>query len=92
MAELAKASDLDIMVGCVFESGIAISQDVNFLAGISQWACGSDIDTDYEIKKDVISEESKISFKNGGRIPLDRPGLGLELKKWVKDSIIKSRS
>jgi hypothetical protein len=62
------------------------------LTGISEWACGSDLDTDYEIERNPVSNKSIISFKNGGRIPLDKPGLGLELEKWVKDLINKTRS
>jgi len=79
MAELAKKSGLKIMVGCVFEGGVAIAQDVNFLAGISRDVIGSDLDTDLELR-DIVTESSKIPFKNGARIPLSKPGLGIELK------------
>ncbi len=92
MAELAKKSKLDIMVGCVFESGIAIAQDVNFLAGISGWACGSDLDTDFEIQKNIITEGSRIPFTNGGRTPLNKPGLGIELKKSIRNLLEKDKS
>jgi len=81
MAELAKDSGLEIMVGCMLESGIGIAQDAHFLAGIPTDIVASDLDTDLEIKNNVITGQSRVPFRDGARIPLDRPGLGVELQR-----------
>ena len=81
MAELAKDSGLEIMVGCMLESGIGIAQDAHFLAGIPTDIVASDLDTDLEIKNNVITGQSRVPFRDGARIPLDRPGLGVELRR-----------
>jgi len=85
MAELAKGHKMDMLVGCLPESGVGIAYDANFLAGISKYVIGSDLDTDLELKTDIVTEQSKIPFANGMRLPLNRPGLGVELKKTVRN-------
>ena len=85
MAELAKERGIDMTVGCLPESGVGIAYDANFLAGISKYVIGSDLDTDLELKTDIVTERSKIPFANGARLPLNKPGLGVELKKSVKN-------
>ncbi|MEM4251490.1 MAG: enolase C-terminal domain-like protein [Candidatus Bathyarchaeia archaeon] len=79
MAELAKDHGLEIMVGCMMESEIGIAQDAHFLAGISNDVVASDLDTDLEIKTEIVTPSSRVPFRDGARIPLDRPGLGVEL-------------
>lgn len=85
MAELAKEHKMDILVGCLPESGVGIAYDTNFLAGISKYVIGSDLDTDLELKTDIVTEKSKVPFVNGVRLPLNRPGLGVALKKSVRN-------
>jgi len=80
MADLAKDYGMDISVGCLPESGVGMAYDANFLAGISKCVIGSDLDTDLELKTDIVKEQSKIPFENGARFPLNKPGLGVELK------------
>lgn len=80
MAKLAKDYGMDMSVGCLPESGVGMAYDVHFLAGISERVIGSDLDTDLELKTDIVKEQSKIPFENGARFPLDKPGLGVELK------------
>jgi L-alanine-DL-glutamate epimerase-like enolase superfamily enzyme len=84
MAELAKDYGMNMSVGCLPESGVGMAYDANFLAGISESVIGSDLDTDLELKVDIIKEQSKIPFENGARFPLDKPGLGVELKNQYK--------
>ncbi|MGQ9543536.1 MAG: mandelate racemase/muconate lactonizing enzyme family protein [Candidatus Bathyarchaeia archaeon] len=81
MVELAKDSGLGIMVGCMLEGGVGIAHDAHFLASISKDAVASDLDTDLEIRSDVIAEPSRIPFRDSARIPLDKPGLGIELRR-----------
>lgn len=81
MAELAKDNGLEIMVGCMLESSIGIAQDAHFLAGIPTHIVASDLDTDLEIKTDTITGQSRVPFRDGARIPLDKPGLGVELRR-----------
>jgi L-alanine-DL-glutamate epimerase-like enolase superfamily enzyme len=80
MAELAKDSGLEIMVGCMLESSIGIAQDAHFLAGISRDVVASDLDTDLEFKTEIVTPSSRVPFRDGARIPLERPGLGIELR------------
>ena len=81
MAELARDSGLEIMVGCMLESSIGIAQDAHFLTGIPTDIIASDLDTDLEIKTDVTTDQSRVPFRDGARIPLDKPGLGVELRR-----------
>jgi L-alanine-DL-glutamate epimerase-like enolase superfamily enzyme len=80
MAELAKEYGTDMSVGCLPESGVGMAYDAHFLAGNSKNVIGSDLDTDLELRTDIITEQSKIPFENGARFPLDKPGLGVELQ------------
>ncbi|WP_455368480.1 mandelate racemase/muconate lactonizing enzyme family protein [[Eubacterium] cellulosolvens] len=91
MFDLAKKNNLEVMVGSIQESGVGVSQDVNFLASISDYTICSDIDTDLDLEKDIIKKSSKIPFKNGGRVPLKEPGLGVKIKNSVK-SLMSSNS
>lgn len=84
MFALAKKNKLDVMVGSIQESGVGVSQDVNFLTSISNYVIGSDIDTDLDLEKDIVTRSSRIPFKNGGRLPLKDHGLGLKIKNSVK--------
>ena len=72
------------MVGSIQESGVGVSQDVNLLASISNYVIGSDIDTDLDLEKDIVTNSSKIPFKNGVRLPLKDHGLGVKIKNSVK--------
>ncbi|WP_455279824.1 mandelate racemase/muconate lactonizing enzyme family protein [[Eubacterium] cellulosolvens] len=91
MFKLAKKNKLEVMVGSIQESGVGVSQDVNFLASISDYVIGSDIDTDLDLEKDIVTKSSKIPFKNGGRLPLKNHGLGVKIKNSVK-SLMTSTS
>ncbi len=84
MFDLAKKNNLGVMVGSIQESGVGVSQDVNLLASISDYVIGSDIDTDLDLEKDIVTSSSKIPFKNGVRLPLKDHGLGVKIKKSVK--------
>lgn len=84
MFVLAKKNKLDVMVGSIQESGVGVSQDVNFLTSISDYVIGSDIDTDLDLEKDIVTSSSRIPFKNGGRLPLKDHGLGVKIKNSVK--------
>jgi len=84
MFDLAKKNNLGVMVGSIQESGVGVSQDINFLASISDYVIGSDIDTDLDLVKDIVTSSSKIPFRNGGRHPLKDHGLGVEIKNSVK--------
>jgi L-alanine-DL-glutamate epimerase-like enolase superfamily enzyme len=84
MFALAKKNKLDVMVGSIQESGVGVSQDVNFLTSISNYVIGSDIDTDLDLEKDIVTSSSRIPFKNGGRLPLKDHGLGVKIKNSVK--------
>ncbi|OGD53875.1 hypothetical protein A3K80_06285 [Candidatus Bathyarchaeota archaeon RBG_13_38_9] len=84
MFVLAKKNKLDVMVGSIQESGVGVSQDVNFLASISDYVIGSDIDTDLDLENDIVTSSSRIPFKNGGRFPLKDHGLGVKIKNSVK--------
>ena len=85
MFDLARKKNLKVMIGSIQESGVGVSQDVNFLASISDYAMGSDIDTDLDLEKDIITKNSKIPFKNGGRFPLKDHGLGVKIRKSIND-------
>jgi L-alanine-DL-glutamate epimerase-like enolase superfamily enzyme len=91
MFDLAKKNKLDVMVGSIQESGVGVSQDVNFLASISDYVIGSDIDTDLDLEKDIVTSSSRTPFKNGGRLPLKDHGLGVKIKNSVK-SLMSSTS
>lgn len=91
MVVLAKKNKLDVMVGSIQESGVGVSQDVNFLTSISDYVIGSDIDTDLDLEKDIVTSSSRIPFKNGGRLPLKDHGLGVKIKNSVK-SLMDSTS
>ena len=84
MFALAQKNELDGRVGSLQVSGVGVSQDVNFLTSISNYVIGSDIDTDLDLEKDIVTSSSRIPFKNGGRLPLKDHGLGVKIKNSVK--------
>lgn len=75
---LASMSNIEVMVGCMMEGGTSIACGTNFATGVDHISC-TDLDTDLELRNDVIIEDSKPLFIHGSRVPLDRPGLGVEL-------------
>ena len=77
-ARLASLSDIKIMVGCMMESGVGIAGGASFASGVENVSC-TDLDTDLELRSDIITEDSRPSFTNGARVPSGKPGLGIQL-------------
>ncbi|MBS7650853.1 MAG: dipeptide epimerase [Candidatus Bathyarchaeia archaeon] len=83
---LAKENGLQVMVGCMVESGVGIAYGANFAAGVENIAC-SDLDTDLELKSDIVTEDSRPRFAMGSRIPSGRPGLGVTVKEKIAELV-----
>lgn len=86
IAKLAEETDTDAMVGSMLESGVSIAAGANFVAG-TRGIANTDLDSDLYFPVDIVTQESKTLFTNGARIPSGKPGLGVELEKWIKSTV-----
>ena len=85
-AGLAHANKVNIMVGCMMESGVSISCGAHFAAALEN-ASYTDLDTDLMLKKDIITEDSRSELVHGSRMPSNRPGLGIDLDGPTTDPV-----
>jgi len=85
-ARLASLSDIKIMVGCMMESGVGIAGGASFASGVENVSC-TDLDTDLELRSDIITEDSRPSFTNGARVPSGKPGLGIQLTELTSKPV-----
>lgn len=83
IADLAEKAGIDVIVTGTFSCGIHHAAAANFAAGTEN-VVGADIDTDivYDLSRHVLQEGA--TFKNGARIPSNRPGIGIVLKNWIE--------
>lgn len=70
IAALAQAADLEVMIGCMFESAIGIRTSAHIAAGTSAFAY-VDLDGNRLLAKDVVADSG------GPNIPVTGPGHGV---------------
>ncbi len=83
IAKLAGEKGFKLMVGCNEETYIAISASINFVAG-NQYISSADLDSDILLNFNITNENPLDSFKDGSRVPSEKPGLGVSLADWLK--------
>jgi len=81
IAEIAKEHGLKLMVGCMLETGISISAGIHFASAIKE-VINTDLDSDLTLGINILEELHP--FKNGCRIPLDNPGLGIKPVRHIQ--------
>ena len=83
IAEIAEKSHMNLMVTGTFSCGIHHTAAAHFAAAIKN-VINADIDTDitFNLYQHLLEEFAE--FKNGSRIPPNKPGLGVRLKSWIK--------
>jgi L-alanine-DL-glutamate epimerase-like enolase superfamily enzyme len=84
-AEAAIENDLNIIVGCGGNCGITISAGAH-LASVFRDVVTTDLSDDLlypELR--LVKDETMPDFRNGARIPLSTPGLGIQMKDWVNN-------
>ena len=84
IAELANDYNIKLMTGCMLETGISIAAGVNF-ASAMKGMINTDLDSDLTLPINIV--EKPLPFQNGARIPIDKPGLGISLRKEIRDII-----
>jgi L-alanine-DL-glutamate epimerase-like enolase superfamily enzyme len=89
-ARLARTKKVNIMVGCMMESGVSISCGISFASALN--ASYTDLDTHLMLEKDIITEDSRPTLLRGSRMPtsrveLDRPR-PLSYRSSSPDSLI----
>jgi L-alanine-DL-glutamate epimerase-like enolase superfamily enzyme len=89
IANLAGKKELKLMVGCNEETYLAISASINFVAG-TPYILSADLDSDILLNINITSENPTDSFKDGSRVPTEKPGLGVSIADWLK-AIIHGR-
>ena len=82
MIHLAQIFDLDVMLGCMIETSVAISAAAQ-LAPYARWI---DLDGNLLIANDPFSG---VKVEQGRLIYSQKPGLGLEKRMTRKNSIVK---
>ena len=85
-SRLVSLENIQIMVGCMMEGGVSIAAGANFASGAENVSC-TDLDTDLELRSDIITEDSRPPFTRGARIPSGKPGLGVELKNLTSSPL-----
>lgn len=73
---IAKANNIQCMLGCMCETGIAISAGAHFVAGEKHITVG---DTDGFLLVEEPRVDPGFRFEHGQVILLDRPGLGVKV-------------
>jgi len=74
---IAAANNIQCMLGCMCETGVAISAGAHFVAGEQHITVG---DTDGFLLVDEPRVDPGFRFERGQVILLDRPGLGVRVK------------
>jgi L-alanine-DL-glutamate epimerase-like enolase superfamily enzyme len=91
ISELIKKNGLEIMAGCGGWDGLISTAAVHLATGIIN-VINTDVSNDLLSPSTwLVTEETMPIFKDGARIPLERPGLGIELKECVKKQFEKTR-
>ncbi|MEM3587858.1 MAG: dipeptide epimerase [Candidatus Jordarchaeaceae archaeon] len=83
IATLAGEKGFKLMVGCNEETYLAISASVNFVAGTPHIS-SADLDSDILLNLNITNENPIDSFKEGCRVPVEKPGLGVRIADWLK--------
>ncbi len=83
IAKLAGEKGFKLMVGCNEETYLAISASINFVAGTS-YISSADLDSDILLNLNITNENPIDSFKDGCRVPVEKPGLGVSIADWLK--------
>jgi L-alanine-DL-glutamate epimerase-like enolase superfamily enzyme len=83
IADLAERSGISVMVGPMMDGAIGIAAGAHFAAA-TRVATNEDLDTDYYFR---ISIAKRTPFRDGARVPTPDPGLGVRLKKWVRNVV-----
>ncbi|MBS7635801.1 dipeptide epimerase [Candidatus Bathyarchaeota archaeon] len=83
IAKLAGEKGFKLMVGCNEETHLAISASVNFVAG-TPYISSADLDSDILLNLNITNENPVDSFKEGCRVPAEKPGLGVRIADWLK--------
>jgi len=84
IAELANEHDVKLMTGCMLETAISIAAGINF-ANAMRGMINTDLDSDLTLPINIVKEP--LPFRNGCRVPLDRPGLGISLRDEIRSII-----
>ncbi|MHA1617324.1 MAG: mandelate racemase/muconate lactonizing enzyme family protein [Candidatus Njordarchaeales archaeon] len=84
IAEIAKEHNLKLMVGCMLETGISIAAGIHFATAIKE-VINTDLDSDLTLGINILKEIHP--FKDGCRVPLEAPGLGIEPLEIIKNII-----
>lgn len=90
IAKLAGEKGFKLMVGCNEETYLAMSASINFVAG-TPYISSADLDSDILLLNlNITSENPLDSFRDGCRVPMEKPGLGVGIADWLK-AIIKGQ-